>query len=128
MNPVWLAHGGRETIESYINSGLLASFLHKNFFRALQNYYIDDQNRLFLRAGFTSMHGVGKEEYEPNYYWDRTLWEAALLAEKIDPNDLKGTLDTPKCFLHYNEIIYIGHTPTTNYNKNTPMKAIIFGM
>ncbi|MGY3794076.1 metallophosphoesterase family protein [Aquimarina sp. 433] len=122
-NPVWLANGGEETIQSYIRSGHLANFEHKNFFlKALKNYHIDDQNRLFLHAGFTSMHGVDREEYESNYYWDRTLWEAALLADKVDEKTLDDVLTSPKRFNHYKEI-YIGHTPTTDYKRDTPIKA-----
>ncbi|WP_378176776.1 metallophosphoesterase family protein [Aquimarina sp. SS2-1] len=121
-NPVWLAHGGKETMNSYIQSGLLAQEDHKEFFKQLQNYYIDSGNRLFVHAGFTSMHGVGKEEYESNYYWDRTLWEAALLADKVANETLEDSLTSPKRFNHYKEI-YIGHTPTTNYKRDTPIKA-----
>ncbi|MFD2565487.1 metallophosphoesterase family protein [Aquimarina rubra] len=121
-NPVWLAHGGKETIDSYIQSGLLTSDAHKQFFKDLQNYYIDSENRLFVHAGFTSMHGVGKEEYESNYYWDRTLWEAALLADKVAEKTLEDILTSPKRFNHYKEI-YIGHTPTTNYKQDSPIKA-----
>jgi len=121
-NPVWLAHGGKETIESYIQSGLLADNSHRKFFESLQNYHIDSENRLFIHAGFTSMHGVGKEEYESNYYWDRTLWEAALLADKIEAKTLGDMLTAPKRFNHYKEI-YIGHTPTTNYKQGIPIKA-----
>ncbi|WP_298544337.1 metallophosphoesterase family protein [uncultured Aquimarina sp.] len=121
-NPVWLAHGGQETINSYIQSGLLANNSHKRFFKELQNYYIDIENRLFIHAGFTSMHGVGREEYESNYYWDRTLWEAALLADKVEEKTLEEILTSPKRFNHYKEI-YIGHTPTTDYKISEPIKA-----
>ncbi|WP_299214358.1 metallophosphoesterase family protein [uncultured Aquimarina sp.] len=121
-NPVWLAHGGKETIDSYIQSGLLTNDAHKQFFKDLQNYYIDSENRLFIHAGFTSMHGVGREEYESNYYWDRTLWEAALLADKVEEKTLEDMLTSPKRFNHYKEI-YIGHTPTTDYKISEPIKA-----
>ncbi len=121
-NPVWLAHGGKETIDSYIQSGLLASDSHKQFFKDLQNYYIDSEIRLFIHAGFTSMHGVGREEYESNYYWDRTLWEAALLADKVEEETLEDVPTSPKRFNHYKEI-YIGHTPTTDYKISEPIKA-----
>ncbi len=119
-NPIWLAHGGEETIESYIQSGLLTDVRHKQFFNYLKDYYIDADSNLFLHAGFSSMHGVEKEEYASNFYWDRTLWEAALLAEKIPEADLKEQL--PQRFTHYKNI-FIGHTPTTNYDKMEPMFA-----
>ncbi len=119
-NPVWLAHGGKETMQSYIQTGFVTKQSHQTFFTKLQDYYLDSEGRLFVHAGFTSMHGVGREEYDSNYYWDRTLWEAALLAEKIDEEVLKD--NPPKRFQHYKEM-YIGHTPTTNYNQITPIKA-----
>ncbi|EZH73230.1 metallophosphatase [Aquimarina atlantica] len=119
-NPVWLAHGGKETINSYIQSGLLTKETHKEFFNTLKDYYLDEEHRLFVHAGFTSMHGVGREEYNSNYYWDRTLWESALLADKVEKIALKD--DPPKRFSHYSEI-YIGHTPTIEYGKDTPINA-----
>ncbi len=119
-NPVWLAHGGKETMNSYIHSGFVTKDSHRIFFKNLQNYYLDEDNKLFVHAGFTSMYGVGREEYESNYYWDRTLWEAALLADKVGIEALRN--NPPKRFEPYSEI-YIGHTPTTNYNQFTPMKA-----
>jgi len=121
-NPVWTAHGGIATMESYIQSGYITSDAHRTFFRNLHDYYLDDNNRLFLHAGFTSMHGVGREEYNSNYYWDRTLWEAALLADKVAPEKLAQTTHAPQRFQHYTEI-YIGHTPTTSYKQDTPIKA-----
>ncbi|WP_108869182.1 metallophosphoesterase family protein [Aquimarina aquimarini] len=123
-DPIWMAHGGKETINSYIQSGYqsLYTYTHKPFFNTLQNYYIDQDNRLFLHAGFTSMHGVGREEYESNYYWDRTLWESALLADKVDKHTLEDILTKPKRLNHYKEI-YIGHTPTIHHDRDTPIKA-----
>lgn len=119
-NPIWLAHGGEETIQSYIKSGLLTDGTHKKFFENLKDYYLDESKNLFLHAGFSSMHGVGKEEYSSNFYWDRTLWEAALLAQEVSVEKLGSKI--PKRFTHYKEI-YIGHTPTTNYEETEPMFA-----
>ncbi|MEP1489723.1 MAG: metallophosphoesterase family protein [Algibacter sp.] len=119
-NPIWLAHGGEETIQSYIKSRFVTDDNHRMFFENLQDYYIDEGNNLFLHAGFSSMHGVEKEAYASNFYWDRTLWETALLAEEIAVEKLGSR--TPKRFTHYNEI-FIGHTPTTNYDRTEPMFA-----
>ena len=82
-------------------------------------YHIDNENRLFIHAGFTSMHGVQKEVYENTFYFDRTLWEMALtLNEKIKSDSILY----PNRLKHYKEI-YIGHTPTTRYNFIKPMQA-----
>ncbi|WP_299361597.1 metallophosphoesterase family protein [Winogradskyella sp.] len=120
INNVWYMHGGKETLESYNNLSVEQKKLHLNFFEAMPLYYIDDNKRLFLHAGFTSMHGVEKEIHKETFYYDRTLWEMALIMDKrikrnseLYPNRLK----------HYSEI-YIGHTPTLRYHKYLPMQAI----
>jgi serine/threonine protein phosphatase 1 len=119
-NPVWEEHGGRATKKSYIDTGLLASQAHKDFFQKLKNYYLDPQNRLFIHAGFTSVHGVEKEEHEATYYFDRTLWETAVAMNASVP---KNSTLYPKRLKHYDEI-FLGHTPTLNYKVGTPMHAI----
>lgn len=119
-NPIWLAHGGKETVASYIKTSYLTNLKHKEFFQNLKEYYIDIENRLFLHAGFTSMHGVKKEEYASNYYFDRTLWEMVI---SMDKKVTKNSVLFPKRLQHYTEI-YIGHTPTTNYKQEKPMHAI----
>ena len=120
VNDVWFQHGGKETIESYNGFSDKEKKIHLSFFEAMDMYHIDDKNRLFLHAGFTSMHGVEKEFNVQIFYFDRTLWEMALTMDKriekqskLYPNRLK----------HYSEI-YIGHTPTTNYGILQPMNAI----
>ncbi|UKN00768.1 serine/threonine protein phosphatase [Paracrocinitomix mangrovi] len=118
-NPVWEEHGGKATKESYQKTGLLIEQTHRDFFNQLVDYYIDDQNRLFIHAGYTSIHGVTKEEYDSNYYFDRTLWEMVV---SIDKNLKKDDPDYPKRLKHYHEI-FVGHTPTTNYGDNMPMNG-----
>ena len=83
-------------------------------------YHLDTENRLFLHAGFTSMHGVERETYPHKFCTDRTLWEMALA---MDKEIEKSSSNYPRRLQHYNEI-YIGHTPTTNYSITTPMHAI----
>ncbi|MFL1012540.1 metallophosphoesterase family protein [Flavisericum labens] len=119
VNPTWYMHGGKETMESYEGFSNGAKKIHLQFFENLKMYHLDDKNRLFLHAGFTSMHGVEKEVFQTTLYFDRTLWEMALTMDKsiekdspLFPNRLK----------HYSEI-YIGHTPTTNFNSDLPMNA-----
>jgi serine/threonine protein phosphatase 1 len=85
----------------------------------MKDYYVDESNNLFIHAGFSSMHGPEKEHYTTNYTWDRTLWEMALT---MDKRIKKDSLSYPKRLLIYNEI-YIGHTPTLNYNIEVPMQG-----
>lgn len=120
VNPTWYVHGGKETIDSYVGFSTEEKQQHFTFFENMPLYHLDTENRLFLHAGFTSMHGVEKEIFKQNFYFDRTLWEMALAMDKnIDKQDT----NYPKRLQHYNEI-YIGHTPTTNFGKSVPMNAI----
>jgi len=120
VNPTWYLHGGKETIDSYEGFTIDEKSEHSKFFENLKMYYLDTENRLFLHAGFTSMHGVERETYPHKFCTDRTLWEMALAMDhKIE----KDSSNYPKRLKHYNEI-YIGHTPTTNFGETVPMKAI----
>jgi len=119
VNPTWYMHGGKETMASYAGFSKELKQKHYEFFKAMLMYHIDTENRLFIHAGFTSMHGVEKEVVEEAFYYDRTLWEMAVSLDKgldedsdLYPNRLK----------HYSEI-FIGHTPTINFNSFEPMHA-----
>ncbi|WP_100614177.1 metallophosphoesterase family protein [Confluentibacter citreus] len=119
VNPTWYIHGGKETMESYIGFSKENKELHFQFFQNMPLYHIDDKNRLFIHAGFTSMHGVEKEVFKETFYFDRTLWEMAL---SLDKNlDVNSEL-YPNRLKHYSEI-FIGHTPTINFNSYEPMHA-----
>lgn len=116
---VWLNHGGQGTIESYAKYSDEEKNSHLQFFEKMKLYHLDEKNRLFLHAGFTSMHGVLKETFESTLYFDRTLWEMALT---LDKRIAKNSELYPRRLMHYTEI-YIGHTPTINFNSAEPMNA-----
>ena len=120
VNKIWYLHGGKETMESYEGFTKAQKNGHLEFFERMPLYYLDDKNRLFLHAGFTSMHGVEKEVFETTFYFDRTLWEMALTMNKEIAED---SIIYPNRLKHYKEI-YIGHTPTINFNVDTPMNAV----
>ena len=118
-NPYWLQHGGKSTVDNYRRISNNVKLEHIAFFNRMQDYYIDDKNRLFVHAGFSSMHGPAMERYESNFYWDRTLWEVAVtMDKKITPDSVLY----PKRLKLFDEI-FIGHTPTVNFNTDTPMHA-----
>lgn len=119
-NDIWLKHGGLSTVASYSKIGQVDKDVHLKFFNSMRNYYVDDNNRLFIHAGYSSMHGPDKETYTSNYRWDRTLWEMALAMDKRIQKDSKLY---PKRLKLYNEI-YIGHTPTIDYDSMEPMNAV----
>ena len=115
----WVFHGGQATIDSYANVSVATKMQHLNFLEQMPFYYIDELNRLFIHAGFTSMHGPQKEFHNSNFSWDRTLWETALV---MDKRIKKDSLLFPKRLKLFHEI-YIGHTPTLYYNVDTPMQG-----
>jgi serine/threonine protein phosphatase 1 len=114
----WLFHGGAATVVSY--AGIIPADLsrHLAFFDRMLPYYEDGDGRLFIHAGFSSMHGPAAEHFNSNYFWDRTLWETALAVDDRIPPDSPFY---PRRLLLYQEI-YIGHTPTTNYGLDLPMQ------
>ena len=90
---------------------------HIQFLKALQNYHLDEQNRLFVHAGFTNLNGVKLEFFPKLLYWDRTLWEVALaLDESMDRN----SEFYPKRLKIYSEI-YIGHSPISKTAMVPPL-------
>ena len=116
--PMWFKHGGEATIKAYAKVSNEKKQVHISFLESLKNYYLDEQNRLFVHAGFTNMNGVTHEYFPKLFYWDRTLWETALA---LDENLEISSYFYPKRFTLYNEI-YIGHTPVTRIEKLVPIK------
>lgn len=116
---VWLLHGGLATLASYSTTTASEKLAHLNFIERMPMYHIDIANRLFVHAGFTSMHGVEKEYNSNTLSWDRTLWEAA---HSLNPKLNTSSLFYPKRLKLYSEI-FIGHTPLTNYRITEPFNA-----
>lgn len=115
----WLLHGGVPTVNSYANADDAKKLQHLHFLERIPYYCIDESNRLFIHAGFTSMHGPQKEFHNSNFSWDRTLWEMAIT---MDKRIKKDSLLFPKRLKLFSEI-YIGHTPTLYYDVAEPMQG-----
>jgi serine/threonine protein phosphatase 1 len=117
-NELWYQHGGDSTILAYSKIPTEMKHKHIEFLESLKNYHHDDQNRLFVHAGFTNMHGVSLEHYPRLLFWDRSLWETAVALDKsLDAGDLRY----PKRLAIYKEI-YIGHTPVTKIGESVPTR------
>jgi serine/threonine protein phosphatase 1 len=117
---MWYKHGGESTVLAYTKIDNETKQKHINFLKSLENYYLDDQNRLFVHAGFTNMNGVDYEFFPELFYWDRTLWETALA---LDKRMKKNDLLYPKRLTLYNEV-YIGHTPVSRIGETAPVKMV----
>lgn len=125
--------GGEGTLYSYCNNldrdyvynfnncvtSLLVQDLpqtHINFFAKQRLYYIDSENRFYVHGGFNRHHFIDQiEAIEPyTFYWDRDLWYSALGHHEIQrPFKIKEDFKE----------IFIGHTTTMNWKKDTPMNA-----
>jgi len=132
FHPYFWNHGGKGTLSSYLDhAGKSGDFFqsrngyksalepndipasHQAFFARQQTYYIDEEKRCFVHAGFNAkLPFLAQDEEE--YYWDRSLWESALLCQR------KGEQFAIQA--DFKEI-YIGHTPTLNYDTDRPMHA-----
>jgi len=91
--------------------------MHILFLESLTDYFLDDNNRLFVHAGFTSLNGIKHEYFTRMFFWDRTLWETAMSLDKtMDRNHP----EYPKRLTLYKEI-FIGHTPVTRIGETVPV-------
>lgn len=116
-NDKWIEHGGQSTKDAYQEVDTNTKQEHIQFMDELENYVVDDKNRLFLHAGFANLHGPSFEWYPHTVYWDRTLWEMVLCMDK--KLNTKHPLYPARLQL-FNEI-YIGHTPTTRIGESQPV-------
>ena len=121
----YLQHCGKEGRYFASRSGFKTSLEsgdipenHKNFFRLQKLWHIDDQNRCFVHAGF-NRHLPFHKQKEIDYYWNRTLWlEAkAHCANRRNEQVAEFIITT-----QFKEI-YIGHTPTTQWQTDRPLCA-----
>ncbi|TRW22744.1 serine/threonine protein phosphatase [Flavobacterium zepuense] len=114
----WFNHGGRSTMDRYNAMDDDKKQIHILFLESLADYYLDDDNRLFVHAGFTNLNGVRHEYFSRMFYWDRTLWETAL---SLNPELSVEDPLYPKRFTHYKEV-FIGHTPVTRIGLTVPVQ------
>jgi serine/threonine protein phosphatase 1 len=118
-NRIWYTQGGKATVESYEkknNEHLVDK--HLKFLADAKLYYVDEENRIFMHAGFDPDVDLDKQsridvgqpmEENASFYWDRTFWRYVV---QHDRNGKPITWDA------YKEI-YIGHTPTINYIEDS---------
>lgn len=119
-NELWLKHGGVSTVQAYAKTSSDKIEAHHNFLKHLENYFVDDQNRLFLHAGFSKLSGPQNEYHDYVFYWDRTLWEMAIATDpQLKPSDPYY----PERLTHFKEI-FIGHTPVNSLGTSLPHQAM----
>jgi len=106
---LWTEQGGKATMESYVKSGKVADKFHRMFWEEQKDWHIDEQNRLFIHAGWDYLKGfplganekVSAGSIARECHWDRNLLMSAKSAFAM-----KGSF---KALNQFKEI-YIGHT------------------
>jgi len=109
---IWTQQGGKATLDAYVRTGKMTEDSHKAFWKDQVDWYIDDENRLFIHAGWDYMEGfpqgaelsVNAGSIAKECHWDRSLLEGARSAfgDKNRPGKFKA--------LEQFKEIYIGHT------------------
>ena len=105
---IWLANGGESTRKSLDLKALTIEERDKyiSFFNKLHYYYINNDNKAFVHAGYYNSLGSDEKNF---YLWDRSLWDIAL---EVDDEWKRG--ERYELLNQYNEI-FIGHTTTMNW-------------
>lgn len=116
---------GKHTKASYHKHGGVPQ-RHIDFFKQQLPYYKDERGRLFIHAGFDRHLMLDAQTNKHIYWWDRELWNAALSynALKRGTENNGGIAPKFKIAEPCTEI-FIGHTPTQNWNETLPMHASI---
>ena len=123
---LWTQQGGQATIDSYVRTGMLVDRKHKNFWFRQKDWHIDDENRLFIHAGwdYKSDSFPKGAEYPVNAgtiakecHWDRSIFEDTatmqFMREKRGQGDAYKSLENE--LLKFKEV-YIGHTALRDNN------------
>lgn len=118
QNPMWLPQGGQASYDAYIRTGDVTNQAHKDFFENQIDYYIDEDNNLFVHAGwdytwkedflegglYPVNGGNPRDNIAKECHWDRTLFFGfANHKEDALPLNLR------KSASKYNKI-FVGHT------------------
>lgn len=120
----WLYNGGNSTLDSYnfkyIKKPEYDEVLieHLDWLSESLNYFIDDDNNLFIHAGYPKMVVPEKDKnhYNEDYLWSRNYVREKVIYPYNNP-EYKGDKNFNK--------VFIGHTPTLNFDVNENNRTII---
>lgn len=109
----WTEFGGKSTMDSYHEHQKKHDNRHLKFFQQQKNYFVDEENRLFVHAGYNPGQLISVQApsmlYADRKYW-RSMQRVEAGKEKL-PNDIN----------HFSEV-FIGHTQTIkDYEDELPV-------
>ena len=122
---MWTQQGGQATLDSYIRTGQVMDDNHKNFWNSQVDYYIDEENRLFVHAGFDLTYG---------FKWSKTAGVGIHRATELHWNRNLAEFNEKswgkKAISHLDEFkeIFIGHTAHQTLSFNGPGKRNIWNI
>lgn len=123
---VWLSQGGRATRDAYLNLGLVDDPKHGKFWNDQMNYYIDDENRLFVHAGFNLYYGFNWSK-NAQVYEIRNSFDIHWTRDCANFNTKSWSNNCYKFLDEFKEI-FIGHTQHYTTNFNYPEKRNIWNI
>jgi len=112
---IWTMNGGKTTIESYLNTMLVGDKRHAKFFSEMVNWFIDEDNRLYIHGGWdyrsgsfpmSALYPVNAGTTAKECHWDRSLLAGAKSA-----NSTRTEFNATKGFKN----VYLGHTATKSH-------------
>lgn len=131
---LWTKQGGQATIDAYVRTGQLQDPHHRGFWNDQKDWHIDEQNRLFIHAGWAYAHTP--PEWHISSITQRRLFElqaglliggqgsaAGTIAKEChwDRDLLMGARAGAKGrfkALEQFEKIFIGHTATRDFKPH----------
>jgi serine/threonine protein phosphatase 1 len=122
---MWTEQGGNATIDSYISTGKLIDKAHRDFWDNQVDYYIDDDNNLFVHAGFDLTYG---------FEWSKTasvgIPRASELHWSRDCAEFNTKSWGKRAIGHLDQFkeIFIGHTSHKTTRFNYPGKHNIWNI
>ncbi|MVT07727.1 metallophosphoesterase [Chitinophaga tropicalis] len=123
----YLEHAGKKGLFRATGAGYKTSLqaadiplTHRAFFASQHLYYIDEQHRCFVHAGFNRYLSLDKQR-PADFYWDRDMWSEALHCHTYQRNRI-----TTRDFFNGTNFkeVFIGHTPTTKLGTDKPLRAL----
>jgi serine/threonine protein phosphatase 1 len=125
----WFIQGGKSTYESYLKIPDEFILIHKTEFFDKLKYYHEQNNKLFIHAGFDLELGFREtvRQEKEELIWNRSLYKEAVQNFLINQNLLKMGKPINASNIEGFTKIYIGHTPTTvnEYTKPQMMGNVI---
>ena len=112
---IWTQQGGQATLDAYIRTGQMVDQNHKDFWDNQKDWYIDEDNNLFIHGGFAYyLEGdfarqaslkVNGGSIARECHWDRDLYDGHR-KEILHPTLVKATSQFNKIFIGHSAIPY----------------------